>query len=175
MLNFAVMDRSYCIDQLSRHRGIFHQLLTGLTEEDIRFRPTADKWSLLEVICHLRDEEREDFRARVQHVLTTPDQPMPKIDPAAWVSERDYAAQDFATVLNEFLSERERSVEWLRASQHLNWTNAYMHPKVGPVSCDLLLVNWVAHDLLHMRQIVKLRYDTLPGLTTEPLDYAGSW
>lgn len=169
------MDRIHCIEQLARHRGVFERLLNSLSEEEIRFRPAPEKWSLLEVICHLRDEEREDFRARLQHVLATPELPMPKIDPVAWVRERNYATKDFAVVLSGFLGERDRSVEWLRASQHLNWSNAYMHPKVGPVSCDLLLVNWVAHDLLHLRQIIKLRYDRLPTITTEPLDYAGTW
>lgn len=169
------MDRTYCINQLERHRDIFKQFFSGLTPQDLRWKPAPEKWSLLDVLCHLRDEEREDFRARLDHILTTPDGPMPKIDPVAWVTERRYAEQDFDTTLGEFLRERDRSVQWLRDLKDPKWSNVYMHPKVGPVSCDLILVNWVAHDLLHFRQITKLRYDFLPTITGEALDYAGAW
>ncbi len=169
------MDRVYCITQLERHRDIFKQVFTGLTPEDIRWKPAPEKWCLLEVLCHLHDEEREDFRARLKHILETPEEPMPKIDPVAWVAEREYMQQDFAAMLGKFLGERDRSIAWLRGLKDPKWSNAYQHPKVGPVSCDLILVNWVAHDLLHLRQITKLRYEKLPTITSEPLDYAGAW
>lgn len=169
------MDRSFCIAQLERHRDIFKDMFTGLTPSDIRFKPAPEKWCLLEVLCHLHDEEREDFRARLKATLEAPEQPWPGIDPAAWVAERRYMEQDFDVMLGKFLDERARSIAWLRGLKDANWSNAYIHPKVGPVSCDLLLVNWVAHDLLHFRQITKLRYDLLPTITKEPLDYAGAW
>ncbi len=169
------MDQAYCIAQLARHRDVFKQIFSGLTKEDLRWKPAPEKWCLLEVLCHLHDEEREDFRARLKHVLETPDQVMPKIDPVAWVTERKYMEQDSAVMLEKFLAERDRSVEWLRGLKDAKWTNAYMHPTVGPVSCDLLLVNWVAHDLLHFRQITRLRYEQLRTITIEPLDYAGAW
>lgn len=169
------MDRTYCIDQLSQHRRVFESLFSTASEEDTLWKPAPEKWCLLEVACHLYDEEREDFRARLKHVLDTPELPMPKIDPQAWVTERKYKAQDFNDMAGKFLAERDASLAWLRGLHEPKWTNAYMHPKVGPVSADLLLVNWVAHDLLHLRQIIKLRYDRLPTITKEPLDYAGSW
>ncbi len=169
------MDRTYCITQLERHRNVFKQVFNGLTSEDIRWKPAPEKWSLLEVLCHLHDEEREDFRSRLKHILETPDDPMPKIDPVAWVTERRYMQQDFDTMLHKFLDERDRSIAWLRGLKDPKWSNAYQHPKVGPVSCDLILVNWVAHDLLHFRQITRIRYDKLSTITSEPLDYAGTW
>lgn len=150
-------------------------MLTGLPHDEVRWRPAPEKWCALEIICHLHDEEREDFRARVEHVLGTPEAPMPKIDPAAWVLERAYMEHDFHAVLKKLLHERELSVAWLRSLTDAPWDNAYMHPKVGPVSCDLLLTNWVAHDLHHIRQLVNLRYGHLKANSSVPLDYAGIW
>ena len=43
------------------------------------------------------------------------------------------------------------------------------------MSCDLLLTNWVAHDLHHFRQLNNLRYGYLASISTVPLDYAGKW
>ena len=156
-------------------RQVFQELLRGLSPEQQRWKPAPEKWCTLEVVCHLHDEEREDFRARLKHVLETPDEPMPKIDPPGWVSERDYMEQDFIEALDRFLQERGSSIAWLRGLTDAPWSNAYMHPKVGPVSCDLLLVNWVAHDLHHFRQLNNLRYGHLASISTEPLDYAGNW
>ena len=47
-------------------------------------------------------------------------------------------------------------------------------PKVGPVSCEHLLTNWVALDLHRIRQLVNLRYAYLKANTTVTLDYAGN-
>jgi hypothetical protein len=169
------MQRHLLFDQLTRHAAILRAMLNDLLPEEQRWKPAPDKWCALEVICHLYDEEREDFRARLEHVLATPDQPMPPIDPAAWVAERRYMEQDFGSVLMNFFAERERSVIWLRGLDDASWGNAYMHPKVGPVSCALLLTNWVAHDLHHIRQLLNLRYGYLRANSTVPMDYAGTW
>lgn len=169
------MDRSPLISQLERHALVFRSLLNDLSPAEITWRPAPEKWCPLEVVCHLYDEEREDFRARIRSTLESPDAPWPKIDPAAWVVERNYQEQDLSSTLRGFLEEREHSLAWLRAQDHASWTNAYIHPKVGPVSCELLLTNWVAHDLHHIRQLVNLRYAYLKAHTTVPLDYAGNW
>jgi hypothetical protein len=169
------MERNYLFDQLARHGEVFRALLNDLSVEEYYWRPAPDKWSALEIVCHLHDEEREDFRARLNSTLETPGLPWPKIDPQAWVAERRYMEQDFDAVLKEFLAERESSVAWLRGLGNASWHNAYMHPKVGPVSCDLLLTNWVAHDLHHIRQLTNLRYGYLKANSRVPLDYAGNW
>ena len=169
------MERALLIDRLARHGEVFRALFNGLTSDELHWRPAPDKWCALEVLCHLHDEEREDFRARLKHVLESPEEAMPKIDPAAWVTERKYIEQDFASMLEKFLRERSRSIAWLHGLADAPWSNAYMHPKVGPVGCHLLLTNWVAHDLHHVRQLVNLRYAYLSLHSNVPLDYAGTW
>lgn len=169
------MDRTLLFDQLAHHREIFRTMFSGLTPKEIRWKPAPEKWCALEIVCHLFDEEREDFRARLKHVLETPEAPMPKIDPPAWVAERKYMEQDFSTTLKNFLNERDKSVQWLRGLTDAPWNNAYQHPTVGPVSCELLLTNWVAHDLHHFRQLNNLRYSYIASISAVPLDYAGKW
>jgi hypothetical protein len=169
------MDRHLLYAQLERHAAVFRDLLTDLPPHQARWRPAPGKWCPLEVACHLYDEEREDFRARLRSTLEDPGKPWPTIDPAAWVAERAYSEQDLSAKLKAFLEERSRSLTWLREQDNAAWTNAYIHPKVGPVSCELLLTNWVAHDLHHIRQLINLRYEYLKAHTTLPLDYAGTW
>lgn len=162
-------------NQLAANGDTFSALFEHCSDDFVHWKPHPDKWSLLEVTCHLYDEEREDFRARVNHILETPSEPMPPIHPQQWVTERHYAERDFREVAGLFLSERKNSLDWLNNLKDPKWGNAYIHPKVGPLSAQMILANWVAHDHLHIRQIIKLKYDYLQFVSGEDLNYAGTW
>ncbi len=163
------------INGLSRNRDVFNVLLTGLSEELYLWKPSPEKWCILEIICHVLDIEREDFRARTAYVLETRKGPLPPIDPQGWVESRNYIRQNYQGTLNGFLTERERSVNWLKNLVNPKWNSAYVHPKFGEMTASMFLSNWLAHDYLHIRQITKLKYDYLKQLTDEDLSYAGNW
>ena len=169
------MNSEFILKELDKNKEVFKNLLKGCQKDLIMFRPEPGKWNLLEIICHLCDEEREDFRQRVELTLNSPTEKWPHIDPPAWVSERKYIEQDFESKIIEFCKEREKSVSWLRSLQNHQWDNSYNHPKVGPVSAKLIFVNWLAHDYLHIRQIIKNKYFYLKSNYNVPLDYAGEW
>ncbi len=163
------------ISELKRNKGVFSAFLKETSEQQYLWKPEPSKWCLLEVACHLYDEEREDFRARLKHVLENPELPLPPIDPLAWVSDRSYLQQDYNKVVSNFLKEREKSVEWLKSLESPKWENTYAHPKPGKLSASIFLANWVAHDDLHFRQITRLKYGWLREMAGEDLSYAGEW
>lgn len=163
------------VNGLSQNRNVFKELLLGLSQETYLWKPSPEKWCLLEIVCHLFDEEREDFKARTKHILETPLQPLPSIDPQGWVESRNYIQQNYNNKLNAFLLEREQSVLWLQSLSFPKWDNAYEHYKFGKMTAKMFLSNWLAHDYLHIRQITKLKYDYLQHLTNEDLSYAGNW
>ncbi|MCB0428965.1 MAG: DinB family protein [Flavobacteriales bacterium] len=160
---------------LQRHQQVFAGLFANVSRDQINWRSERGKWNMLEAVCHLLDEEREDFRARVKSILDDPTQPLPPIDPEGWVITRKYAEQDFDITVTGFLNERETSVAWLKSLKDPQWDNTYQHPKLGPMSARLFLTNWVAHDLLHIRQITRMHYQYLAANTDISLDYAGKW
>ena len=166
---------SIIIDNLARNKDVFKAMLSGLPVDEFTYKPQPDKWCLLEIICNLYDEEREDFRARTKHTLEQQDGSWPTIDPANWPSVRNYMQNNYEDTINRFLKEREQSIGWLNGLQNPDWDKFYVHPKVGKVPARLLLKNWLAHDYLHFRQITRTRYQYLKTLGTEPLDYAGEW
>ncbi len=169
------MYHSHIINELARNGSVFHQLLTGVPADVYKWRPSPDKWCLLEIVSHLYDEEREDFRARVKSVLENPGESLKPIDPVGWVQSRHYMEQDYEDRLAEFLNERESSVEWLSSLRDPVWQNAYQHPTFGEMTADMLLANWLAHDYLHIRQIVRTKRLYLQFTAEQNLDYAGSW
>ena len=169
------MNYQYIINEHSRNKNVFKGLLSGLTEELYLWRPGSDKWCLLEIICHLYDEEQEDFKARTKQVLSTPELALPPINPTEWVLGRSYIKQDYLTSLSKFISEREQSILWLQSLKNPKWDNAFHHPKFGKMTAMLFLSNWLAHDYIHIRQIITLKFNYLKQHANEPLDYAGNW
>ncbi|MCP4573941.1 MAG: DinB family protein [bacterium] len=164
------------IRDLSGTPAAVSALVVGVSDEDWRRRPTDGSWSLLEIVHHLTDEEHEDFPLRLRLTLQDPAQPWPPIDPPAWVTERAYNEADPATVLHDFVATREANLAWLRDLVEPAWDNTYNHPLAGPLSARRLVRSWRAHDLLHLRQLLRRRWQLLET-TSEPgdLDYAGSW
>ncbi len=150
-------------------------VLAGVDAEQARWKPDADSWSILEVVCHLVDEEREDFRTRLDHILMQAEGMPPGIDPQGWVTERGYNQRDFAEMVRQFADEREKSIMYLSKLDNPNWDNSITGPW-GTIHAGDMLLAWVNHDLLHLRQLVELQW-AYAGTTFAPYsrDYAGEW
>ena len=82
--------QSHLIKNLANNAATFAALLNKANDEEYLFKPDENSWCMLEVICHLIDEEVEDFRTRVRMVLQSPGEPLPGINPTGWVKERKY-------------------------------------------------------------------------------------
>lgn len=170
-----MFDSTSIIRQLDRNAPVLFGMFSSVPPEYRKWKSAPEKWCALEILCHLYDEEREDFRARTKHVLETPGDPLPKSEPLKWFAERDYLSKDYDAMLAEFLQERKQTIAWLNGLQNPQWDNAYQHPKVGPLPASMFLINWVAHDYHHMRQLLNLKYQLLKETTGDSLKYAGDW
>lgn len=169
------MEAEKAANQLRYYGQAITILTAGLTEKDSRIKPDPEKWSILEVLNHLVDEEVLDFRRHLGHILFTPDKPWPKIDPEGWVTEKHYNESRLEETLQNFKTEREKSIAWLFGLSAPNWDASVSMPW-GSLSAGDMLSSWLAHDLLHLRQIVALRYH-LTAKQYQPYDvtYAGKW
>lgn len=163
------------IQELSNNGAVFQELLGEWPEGAYLWKPASEKWCALEIVCHLFDEEREDFRARTRSVLEDPLQQLTPLDPVRWVLERNYMQQDFDETLAAFLEARKQSIHWLESLSNPKWNNTYQHPKLGPMTASLFLANWLAHDYLHLRQLLNLKFAYLKEISGEDLSYAGNW
>lgn len=171
-----LLDPSVAAERLERGATLVAALFEGLEPAFQRWKSAPERWSLLEILAHLADEEELDFRARIQSTLRDPSAAWPPIAPQDWVAARRYNEQDPGTVLNRFRTERARSVQWLRSQGKAPWGNTYVHPKAGPLSARLLLANWLAHDQLHVRQMLRVHREALlRDAAPDGLDYAGPW
>ncbi|MEW2919842.1 DinB family protein [Muricauda sp. ANG21] len=169
------MELESVIAELERNRKVFRETLTDMPQNLIHWKANSKDWSLLEIICHLVDEEKEDFRTRVGHTLQHPETPLASIDPVGWVKKRDYNGQDFEKKVEQFDKERQISIAWLKTTADLAWENSLYHPELGTMSARSFLFNWLAHDYLHIRQINHIKYNFLKESSGDSLTYAGNW
>ena len=169
------MNPDQVIQSLANNLDIFKAQLQNKSKDEVSFKPSSDKWSMLEVLCHLVDEEKEDFRIRLKYVLEDPFKPLPKFNPVDWVQSRNYEGQNFDDKVIEFLNERVKSIKWLQSLQDPQWQNTHHHSKLGHRSAFLFLANWLAHDYIHIRQLNRLAYEYHRSKSGINLNYAGNW
>ncbi len=165
----------FIVEQFQKNKLVFYDLFKNENKKLFLWKQTPEKWCLLEILCHLYDEERKDFRFRIKWVLEKPNKIPPPFNPIDWVTDHNYMGQDYNSILDKFLEEREYSISWLKSLENVNWSNSFEHPKLGKMTAVYFLNNWLAHDYLHIRQIIKLKFDYLNNRFNEDLDYAGKW
>jgi hypothetical protein len=163
------------IIQMQANARRIQALVEGVSPEQARWKPDPETWSILEVLCHLYDEEREDFRVRLDLILFHSGADWPPIDPAGWVSARAYNQQSLAEALQGYLTEREKSLAWLSGLREPDFDKSESGD-LGTISAGDMLASWAGHDLLHMRQLVELQRAYIVRLSGPySSDYAGEW
>ena len=107
--------------------NMINALLAGISQDEARLRAAPAAWSILEVMCHLYDEEREDFREHLRFILN-PQGEWHLIDPEGWVTERNYNARGLREMKEKFFAERSQSLDWLKSLEHADWNASYTTP-----------------------------------------------
>ncbi len=151
------MDINFFIQSIKIGITKIEAMVSDISDEQARWKPEPSKWSVLEVINHLYDEECNDFRKRLDLTLHHPEQEWPGIDPVGWVSLHNYNQKDFQKSLEKFRLERNKSIEWLGLLSFSKLEQSYNHPTIGTLAAGDLLAAWTAHDYLHIRQLVNLQ------------------
>ncbi len=165
------------IDRMERFSTTFPAVVRTFAPTDTIWKPDQQSWSVLQIVCHMADEEEEDFRTRVLSTLKDPEADWPPIDPQGWAESRDYQSQDLDTQLNRWISQRAKSLQLLHDLEEPDWSRTKVHPQFGPMTAIGLLAAWCAHDALHLRQLAKRMHQlALRDANNDPTtQYAGEW
>ena len=169
------MDFKTLYQELVNSTEMIVALLADISQDEAQIKPNPEAWSILEVVCHLYDEEREDFREHLDFILYRQNEEWHRIDPEGWVTERKYNEQNFTEMQEKFLAERQKSLDWLQEISGADWDTTYTS-QFGSMRAGDMFTSWVAHDNLHIRQLTELRRNRVERIT-KPYDiqYAGDW
>jgi hypothetical protein len=168
------MDYDYLRNQLEENGTIIEMLVMTISVEQSRWKPDPERWSILEVINHLYDEEREDFRLHLDIMLHRPDGDWPPIDPMNWITTRKYNERDIQESIANFMTERKKSLAWLDLIDNPDWESSVEAPW-GLFKAGDMFASWIAHDQWHIQQLVRIRLDYTTKISDPySVQYAGT-
>jgi DinB superfamily len=164
--------------ELARLPIVLEALLAGLDGAVARTRPALGEWSPVEILCHLRDEEIEDFGARLRVIVDGTSEFTP-IDPERWAVERRYHEAKLSEVLEAFRARRQASLDLLASISPKTLEGSRPHKRLGSLSGQDILAAWVAHDRIHLNQLAAtlariwaLRWAPLHSEYAGPIPYS---
>ena len=131
----------------------FVVLLEGVDAETWRRRPAPGEWSPTEIMCHLRDVEREVHLDRLKRVAEQENTFLAAADPDPLAETRDYQAQDGSAALREFLKEREALIAFVRDLPRPVWERTARHALFGTTRFSELVSLMIDHDRAHIEQV----------------------
>jgi hypothetical protein len=154
-------DKDRIIWNLKSLPNELEDLLKGLDEETLRWRPIPNKWSVKEIMCHLRDMEREAYLARYRRMLAEENPLLPSVDQNRIAHESDYINQDAKAALEDFRRLREATIQTLEGAPVEAWSRGGVHETDGPMTIEQLIHRQIkGNDLNHlvqMKDIVRLK------------------
>lgn len=143
-----------CLDLLEATPAILRGLMSGISEEDARWKPAPDRFSIAEVLAHLSHSEGHCYRARVDRFLA---EEMPEFEPDDAQMHLDlYKDGDPEEDLGHFEDQREANIELLRGLPADAGSRKAKHRTAGEITLSQMLHEWALHDLGHVRQIAEL-------------------
>ncbi len=142
------------LGNLSATPAVMNGLSHGLDSYTWSHEPAPGDWSLSELVCHLRDTEREIHQLQIELFREQNEPFIPRPDTSVWASQRDYFHEDGASALEEFNKARYKTLLLLKeiSADHLAWERKARHAIFGPTNF-LEIVGFIAeHDRLHIQQ-----------------------
>ncbi len=141
------------LDALHAAPVTINMLLSGLSQEKALAAKGGDEsWSIVEVICHLRDAE--EFA--VQRATLMKNQDNPDIIPynqEQLAKDRHYAAQDMQTALLAFIRFRQQHIAVLESLTPEGWERSGNHLETGRITIFNHTLHIACHDAIHCAQI----------------------
>jgi FMN phosphatase YigB (HAD superfamily) len=118
-----------------------------------RKSPFEGEWCLTEIICHLRDVEREVNLPRLAKIIEETNPFLPGMDTDRWAKERQYINQDGPIALDEFIQARLELLELISKLNHDDWIQPARHAIFGPTQLIELVDINANHDRMHIQQV----------------------
>lgn len=125
---------------------------------DWQWRPDENEWSITEVVCHLRDVEREVHQTRFRDLVAAENVFLPGVVADGWIQQRQYQMQDGRAALRDFLAARSQTLVLLEDVPEQLWDRRGQHAFFGPTSLHELLYLAAQHDKAHFDQLIALRH-----------------
>ncbi|HEX8369070.1 MAG TPA: DinB family protein [Pyrinomonadaceae bacterium] len=170
------MNLQFFIARLSANAKALESLCQETTDEQALWKQAPEKWSIRQIVYHLWRTEEKDFRPRLEKTLRAPEEIWQPLAAPEMRLEETGGTNNLSEYLQNFLAEREKSIIWLETIENPHWENSHRHNEQLTLAAGDLLASWLAHDYLHLKQILRLQYDYVNFIAENyKTGYAGTW
>ena len=143
-----------CLDLLEATPQILRGLMCELSDDDARWKPAPDRFSVAEVLAHLSHSEGHCYRQRVDQFLAEDYPEFEPDDAQMWLDR--YRDADPEEAFDHFEEQRETNLDFLRNLPPGSGERKALHKQVGEITLSQMLHEWALHDLGHVKQIAEL-------------------
>ncbi len=145
-------NREAILSILTSSPAVLQGLTSDLSAQGWYHEPTPDDWAVIEIICHLRDTEREVHHPQIE-ILREEAQPfVPRPDAAVWAKQRKYLDENGPQAVAGFTAARLHTLRELRALDPEVWERRARHAIFGPTNSQEVIGFMADHDRLHIQQ-----------------------
>jgi hypothetical protein len=131
------------------------RLVEGVPEERLRRRPAPKKWSVVEILAHLAEDELSSswrYRQMIEHS----GEKLMGFDQDEWARLGDYHSWNASDALEMFRLLREANLRMLSLLSAEEWERTGEHVERGRLNVRELANHMAAHDINHIQQIERL-------------------
>lgn len=144
------------LDVLERTAEALREAAAGLTDAQLARPEAPGKWSVRQVIRHLADSEIV-WAYRLRMVLAQDRPTLTGYDQDAWAARLRYEDSDVGESLSEFATLRRGNLRIVRSASTSELQRVGLHVERGEESLEHMIRLYAGHDLLHLRQIERIR------------------
>ncbi len=131
-------------------------IAAGLDDERLRRPERPGKWSIAEVVAHLADSELV-MGYRFRRILADDRPPITGYDQDQWAQRLRYRDARLDDSLAQLRALRIANVRLIRNATPEELQRVGLHSERGEESAAHLRTLWAAHDLVHLRQIERIK------------------
>jgi carbonic anhydrase/acetyltransferase-like protein (isoleucine patch superfamily) len=131
------------------------QRLGRYPETRWRQAPGPARWSALEIVCHLRDSDRDVLTPRLERLLDEERPVIADVDMRGWDTARAYRSESAPAAHQAWAESRRMALARLAPLRPEDWRRMGEHSVRGPYPLGEMVRSWAEHDLSHRRQIAE--------------------
>ena len=128
----------------------------GLTAQQLRAHEAPGKWSIAQVLQHLADSDLV-WGWRLRLILAQDRPALTGYDQDLWADRLHYADADAAQALEQLRVLRRGNLGLIDRATPQDLKRVGVHSERGEESVEYLIGLYAGHDLLHLRQIARIR------------------
>jgi len=131
--------------------------VSGLPDKTLRYKPSPDKWSILEMLAHLVDMETL-YAYRMRQMIADKDPQIAPIDQDEWARNLGYTEESVPELLALYGLNRHHNLQLLRRLKAADLEKGAFHPEHKRKVTVAEIVGMMAkHGPNHLEQIERLK------------------